>query len=59
MSKEVCEWEGQGNGHYLTSCGNLVYDRGRLILAQIKYGANRKQIPIISKCPKCKKLIKE
>jgi len=25
--KETCCWEPQGNGHFLTRCGNLVFDR--------------------------------
>lgn len=31
MKKRVlidkCNWEPQGNGHYLTSCGELIFDR--------------------------------
>jgi len=56
---ECCEWDGQGNGHYLTSCGDLIYDKGRLIKAQNKYGAKIKPIPIYIKCPTCGKKIKD
>ena len=25
--QELCDWEPQGNGHYLTTCGHLIFDR--------------------------------
>lgn len=55
-TKNYCEWNPQGNGHYETTCGKLFYDKGRFnrMLSKV-YKDNFKPIPTIKMCPNCGK----
>ena len=60
-NNNLCLWDPQGNGHYATECGHLIYDYGRLQAMQIKvYGVGEKHLPIkiFDRCPKCHKIVK-
>jgi len=56
--KYRCEWEPQGNGHYLTACGKLYRDDGRFRAMMIKvYNSKKPPLPIKKICPNCGRLI--
>jgi len=53
-----CKWIPEGNGHYSTECGYLVYDKGRYNEMMNKtYNANKPEIAKIKICPKCKRKV--
>jgi len=55
-NNSFCLWDPKGNGHYVTGCGHLIYDYGRLCAVQ---NEDKRQSPkIFDICPKCKKKVK-